>query len=395
MRKEFTLVCSSLFLLIFGTYVSGSVLVPFAKKLGGSPVDIGIIYSSMFVVRLFTGAPIGRLAQRRGVKTVLALSMTIYPLVAVAYWFSVSIPTLLVARLLHGVASAMALPMAMAYIGEVSPPGLEGRYMGVYTIIMHFAAAAGPIVGGMVYDARGERHAFAVLFILAVFSLFVVVGFTRHDLGAPAKEPRPKARVRVHSDRLPGIAQELLKSPQLAALCITNITVSVVLALNGATFTQLGLSRGYSMTSIGLLASLFSTVVGMSQIWLGRFCDRWNMPKTAVLSGCALSAILIFYPFVNSRLLLAALITAAGAAGAVFLAAVSALSAVLGKRRGMGNTMGFLGSAASAGNIVGYLGLGVVTSVLGISFAFWAAAIFFLVGAVLFFWLWGMEAKPG
>ena len=68
MRKEFFLVCSSLFLLIFGTYVSGSILVPYARSMGGTALDVGIVYSSMFVVRLVLGAPIGRLADRRGVK---------------------------------------------------------------------------------------------------------------------------------------------------------------------------------------------------------------------------------------------------------------------------------------------------------------------------------------
>jgi hypothetical protein len=34
-------------------------LVPYARSMGGSSVDIGMVYSSMFVVRLVMGAPIG------------------------------------------------------------------------------------------------------------------------------------------------------------------------------------------------------------------------------------------------------------------------------------------------------------------------------------------------
>ncbi len=393
LKKEFSLVCASLFLLIFGTYVSGSILVPYARSMGGSAVDIGMVYSSMFVVRLVMGAPIGRLADKRGVKTVLALSMALYPFVAVAYWFSFNIPSLIVARLLHGVGSAMTLPMAMAYIGEVSPKGQEGRYMSMYTTIMHFAAATGPVVGGVIYDAYGERYSFGTLFILALFSLFIVAGFTKHDLmirapkanGANGLKPR---RLRVHTNRVPGWFTELKNSRRLMALSMTNVVVSVLLAMNGATFTQLTLSYGFSMTMIGLLAALFSTVVGVTQMPLGRVCDCWNMPKTALLSGMAVSALVALYPFMDGALMLGILITLAGCAAAVFLASVTALSAILGKEDGMGKTMGFLGSATSAGNIVGYMMLGFITDYLGIKNAFFATSLIFLVGTLLFYAMW-------
>jgi MFS family permease len=395
-RKEFFLVCSSLFLLIFGTYVSGSILVPYARSMGGTALDVGIVYSSMFVVRLVLGAPIGRLADRRGVKTVLALSMALYPFVAVAYWFSTSIPTLIGARLLHGIGSAMTLPMAMAYIAQVSPKGQEGRYMSMYTTIMHFAAATGPIVGGVIYDAYGERASFGTLFALAILSLFIVVGFTKHDLGKPTQKngsDKPR-RIRVHPNRVPGWLTELKSNQRLAALSVTNVSVSILLAMKGATFTQLALSYGFSMTTIGMLAALFSTVVGVSQMPLGRLCDCWNKPKVALFSGIAVAGLVSLYPMMQGALTLGILITLAGCAAAVFLASVMALSAVLGKEGGMGKTMGFLGSATSAGNIAGYMVLGFITDYLGIKNAFYATSLLFLIGTLFFYTLWTGHA-PG
>ena len=135
----------------------------------------------MYVVRLLFGTPIGRLSQKKGAKTILTYSLMLYPFIAVAYWISWNIPSLIAARLFHGIASAMMLPMAMAYIGEISPIGQEGRYMGIYNTILFVASASGPLAGGLIYDKFGIRHAFLTLFLLALSSVIIILAFTRSD----------------------------------------------------------------------------------------------------------------------------------------------------------------------------------------------------------------------
>ncbi len=88
----------------------------------------------------------------------------IYPFIAAAYYTSHNISQLIGTRLLHGIASAMMLPMAKAYIGEVSKQGKEGRYMGIYNTIILFASGLGPLTATAVSYRFGYRTAFATLF---------------------------------------------------------------------------------------------------------------------------------------------------------------------------------------------------------------------------------------
>lgn len=387
MKKEFFFVCAAVFLLVFGGNVSGTLLVPYAESMGGTSLTVGIVYASMYAVRLFFAAPIGRLSERKGAKTILRWSLTLFPFIAVAYWLSRDIPSLIAARLLHGVASAMLLPMAMSYIGGASPAGSEGRYMGVYNAILFAASAAGPFAGGLIYDSFGIRNAFLTLFVLAVLSLTVMIAFVRGGSNGAAQAVKKSAAKTTCSIRAS------LGNGRLMALGGLYVVTAILIALFGASLTQLALSYGLSMGLTGLLLALFNAIVGIAQIPLGRFADRFDKVKLTAASGAAASAAVLLLPFVKGLAGLVALIAAAGVFTALNLAAATGLSAVLGKEAGMGRTMGFLASATSVGTIAGYLGLGLITDSFGISSAFFLTGAVFLAGTAAFLPVWGRSAK--
>ncbi len=385
MRKEFFFVCSALFLLVFGTYISGTLLVPYAKTLGSTGMSIGIIYSCMYLVRLLLGTPIGRISQKKGTKTMLTFSLILYPFIAIAYLVSWNIPSLIVARLLHGIASAMMLPMAMAYIGEVSPSEQEGRFMGIYNTILFIASAAGPFVGGIIYDTYGIRHAFLILFILALSSLFIILVFTKNNF---SKNFNKASTIDTRNTIKENTLSELWRNKKLLALCSINIATAILLALFGASFTQLALSYNFSMGLIGLLIALNNIIIGITQVPFGHFVDRHDKLKTMLVSGIVTCVLIIFLPLVKNIWGVAILIAALGLFTALNLATSTALSAILGKEVGMGNTMGFLGSANSAGTVVGYLVLGGIADLFGLDNAFYFTGAVFLVGIIVFYLLW-------
>lgn len=387
-KKELFFVCASVFLLVFGANISGTMLVPFAETLGGTSLSIGVIYASMYAVRLLLGAPIGRISERRGAKTILRWSLMMYPFIAAAYWVSWDIPSLIGARLLHGVASAMMLPMAMAYIGEASPAGKEGRYMGIYNTILYAASAVGPFLGGFIYDSMGVRNGFLTLFGFAVLSLVVALVFIRGKSNTAINDQT----VYVKQKRGASV-KALFHNKRLLALCIINIGSAVLMAVLGATFMQFALGQGLDMGVIGMLVAVQSAIIGAVQIPLGRIADRSNKLKLAVISGAAATALVFVFPLVTGVAGIAVITAAIGAVAAVNLAAATALSAVLGKETGMGQTMGILGSATSAGTIAGFLGLGWIADAAGISSAFYAGGAVFLLGLILFAVLWASGSK--
>jgi MFS transporter, DHA1 family, multidrug resistance protein len=384
-RKNFIAVCAALFLLLFGTYISGTLLVPYTESLGGTGLTIGIVYSCMYAVRLVFGTPIGRLSQRIGAKKILTYSLGLFPLIAIAYWVSWNIPSLLFSRLLHGVASAMLLPMAMAYIGEVSPEGQEGRYMSIYNSLLFAASAFGPLAGGLIYDKYGVRAAFVVLFGLAALSFVLISTLAGGWKGRTSGTSDPK--ISSESAQVQPI-RKLLANKRLLALGSVNISMAVLLALYGASFTQYALSRKMGMGEVGMLIAAINIVIGISQIPFGRFVDRHNKAVLTTVSGVAAALLSACMPFVKGLWPILALAVLSGIFISLNLAAFSALSTLEGREAGMGNTMGFLGTATSAGTIIGYLLLGLVTDVFGVNMSFYISSLVFLAGLAAFIVLW-------
>lgn len=387
-QKEFIVVCAALFLLLFGTYISGTLLVPYTISLGGNGMTIGIVYSCMYAVRLIFGTPIGRLSQRKGAKRILSYSMALFPFIAVSYWISWNMPSLIFTRFLHGVASAMLLPMAMAYFGECSPQGGEGRYMSIYNTICFAASAFGPVVGGFIYERYGMRTAFAALFGLAVVSFAMISSVSRGwrvstNKAADAEKPDEGGRKLTW--------KQLLGNKALIALGALNISMAVLLALFGASFTQFALSRRIGMGQIGILIAVTNIVIGLAQIPFGRFADRHNKSRMIVISGLAAAVLTACLPFAGGLLTLLIFVVFTGIFIALNIASTSALAVKTGRDAGMSNTMGFLGTANSAGTILGYLALGFFTDLFNVKAAFYFTGCTFILGLFAFLLLYDLE----
>jgi len=83
----------------------------------------------------------------------------------------------------------MIVPIIMAYIGDLTPPGQEGSYMGLYNMAMFLGIAAGPILGGVIVDHGGTRSAFITLAGLMGIAFFIILLFL------PAHRPTSKTHI--------------------------------------------------------------------------------------------------------------------------------------------------------------------------------------------------------
>jgi MFS family permease len=81
---------------------------------------IGLIYSSFSLSRAILQAPIGRLSDSYSKKKIIIVGLAGYTVTSVLYTFVTSPETLILVRMLHGVGSAMVMPVAMAYAIELT-----------------------------------------------------------------------------------------------------------------------------------------------------------------------------------------------------------------------------------------------------------------------------------
>ena len=71
----------------------------------------------------------------------------------------------------------MIVPIAMAYMSFMAPPGEEGKYMGYLNIAVFCGIGCGPILGGLVSDAWGFA---SVFYVMAGFSFVAFVLVFKH-----------------------------------------------------------------------------------------------------------------------------------------------------------------------------------------------------------------------
>lgn len=370
-------ICVIVFVLTIGTGIVAPLLAPYSRNLGATGLWIGIIYSGFYMVRFIVGAPIGRLADKFGPKGILTISMSIYPFIALSYYLSDSLMTLLGARLLHGLASAMLLPMAMTYIGEVTPKGKEGSNMGVYNTVLFLANGIGPILGGMIADWWGVKEAFLLLLILAL----VTLGLTITTLTS-TRESRSSTlgykRVEVNTN-----TETLWKSGSVIALSSIYFISAILTMFIISFFPIFGTEKGFSIVQIGILIAIYNLTVGICQIPFGRLVDKYNKSHILIYSSIGISILFCVIPVINSFLLITLFIFLFSIFTALVIASSSAIATETGRYYGMGRIMGFLSSATSLGMVIGPLFSGLIMDVTDTSWLFFIIGGGWLGSAVL------------
>ena len=58
-------------------------------------------------------------------------------------------------------------PVAMAYVGDITPKGQEGAYQGRLSNAFYLGLGAGPLIGGAVYHVVGLETVFLLMSVMA------------------------------------------------------------------------------------------------------------------------------------------------------------------------------------------------------------------------------------
>lgn len=385
MKKKLTLVCLAVFTLVIGTGIVAPLLTPYAQTLNATGIEVGLLFSGFYVVRILTGSYIGRLADKKGAKEILRYSLILYPFIGLMYAFSANYTMLLCARLLHGLASAMMLPMVMTYIGYITPVGKEAKYMGIYNTVLFIANAIGPMAGGLISSNYGYRIAFSSLLFLSVIALIIVCMLPANKIENKNDVSEDKCEV---EEKI-----SVWKNGKLLSLSAINI-IDSILSVFIVTFYALYLGdKGIDIAFIGLLVTVNNAIVGIAQIPIAKIVDKFNKESLIFISGILTIVAVASLKFTTSKMLIVFIFVILGLTSAIILSASSALSTILGRQEGMGQVMGFLGTATSLGAVIGPLVLGALNDYINIESTFIFLLISWVVGMIMFRVFYRKEEK--
>jgi len=360
---------------MLGSGIVVPLLPLYADSLGASGLWLGIIFASFPISRILITPIFARLSDRKGRKIFIAGGLLAYGVISFGYIIVTTVPQLVLLRLFHGIAGALILPIAQAYVGDLSPPGEEGRWMGYANAAFFSGFGIGPLMGGVLTEHAGVDIAFIAMGGLSLLAFIITTIFL------------PEIGSRRTVDSYPSI-RDISRSRMMGGL----FSFRLALTLGRGTFfiflPILAVNRlGISPSLVGILLAAHILLVSLLGIPSGRIADRLNR-RLLVVCGCIVSFVfLIAVPNGDNFGLLLALALMGSLGSAIAVPAASALVVEEGRTYGMGSSMAVFSMAFGIGMVVGPIAGGAIADFAGLNSAFYFGAGATLAGAGLFIWL--------
>jgi MFS transporter, DHA1 family, tetracycline resistance protein len=147
-----------LFLVVFLDNLGFAIVVPYlyfyVLALGGSPVLYGVLLASYSFMSFVFTPFLARLSDRYGRRKILLIGLTISSLAYFIFGSAHSIWLLFAGRMLSGTTAA-TVPVAQAYVADVTTPNQRLRYLGLLGAAAGIAFIMGPAIGGTLSSLFG------------------------------------------------------------------------------------------------------------------------------------------------------------------------------------------------------------------------------------------------
>jgi len=373
-RRIYNVLFISVFATMLGLGIVSPLLPIYAENLGATGIWLGVIFSAFALSRSVFMPIIGRISDRRGRKWIILIGMFAYAVLSLAYLIAGSVYSLTAVRFAHGLASAMVVPIAMAYIADLSEKGKEGSHMGNFSISMFLGMGVGPLLGGFLNDTFGMPSVFYAMAGLSAFATLLVA------ISLPEAKPGGFALPDAPSTPMPAlitlpVMQGVMVFAFISALGRGGMMVFVPV---------FGPLIAISPFEVGIVLSANTFLMALLQVPIGRLTDTGN--KVAlIVAGSTIAAIaLAVIPLTHSFLPLLLITSLIGVGGAIQQPAIMALTVDAGRTIGMGTSMGAYNTVFSIGMIIAPLMGGAFMDFVGIEAVFYVGGAISLIGTVIF-----------
>ncbi|GAB5077918.1 MFS transporter [Arthrobacter sp. AD-310] len=166
---------AAFFTAILSSTIVANALPTIMSDLHGTQTDFAWVITAALLANAATTPIWGKLADLFNKKVLVQLSIIVFVAGSVMAGLSETIPLLMVARVIQGIAMGGLTALAQAIIGTMIPPRNRGKYSGYMGAVMAVGTAGGPLLGGFIVDSPlGWRWTFFVCVPLAVVALVLL-----------------------------------------------------------------------------------------------------------------------------------------------------------------------------------------------------------------------------
>jgi len=375
-KKIFTALFFSLFASVTGVGIVVPLLPVYAHGLGGSGLYIALIFGGFSISRTFFIPWFGRLSDQKGRKPFLTTGLFAYFLISIAFMFAKDLNTLIGIRIVQGVASAMIMPVAQAYIGDITPSGSEGFSMGLFNISIFLGLSIGPLVGGFINEYFSLQAAFACMGVFALIAFCLSLFYL-----PPARSERIVERGG------PSVAWRTL---------LTDRIIMSLFAFRLVYTTCIGMIWGFlpvyadsafslSSVSIGVLVVLGISISGILHVPMGALADKVDKRVMVITGGLIIMLANLLIGLADGFWGLFVANVIFGIGGGISMPPLMAMAIISGNKSGaMGSVMSIIVVAHSLGMLCGSFIGGIVMDLFQLRFAFPMGGLIMLLGIFLF-----------
>lgn len=373
-KKVFPVLAICVFSSTLGIGIVAPLLPLYIKDLGASGVWLGIIVAAYFFSNSIAVPIVGRMSDRKGRKPFLTIGLFAYSIISLGYLWADTVTLLALVRFVHGIAGAVTIPVAVAYIGDLSPEGEEGKWMGYANAAFFSGFGFGPLLGGVLTDYLGMNAAFLTMSGLNMIAFVIAFFFL-----AEVKNRRV-------GEEFHFSFKEMAESRLIRGLFSFRLSES--LGRGGvATFLPIfAAGFGLSTSMIGVLISANILSITLFAPIGGLIADRFNRRTLTIIGVFLFSVLLMIIPLSANFFQLLIVLLLQGLSAAISMSASTALTVEEGRKFGMGATMSMLFLAMGIGMAIGPVMAGGIAEWLNTSWVFFIAAAMGLGGVLLFIW---------
>jgi MFS transporter, DHA1 family, multidrug resistance protein len=374
------LICTvGIFCFISYNMVRMPALSLFAESLGASPERIGLIVSVSTLTGVLLKLPSGALSDIYGRRVLLRIGVVAFGLSPFLYPFITNVDALTVLRFLHGLATAIFAPSALATVAELYRER-RGAALGTYTACTQSGSLLGPFLGGYLIHTAG----FSTAFITAgVFGCVAMVLFYSLHLDVAVPQRKKEGASAVLSEMWKGFAAVVTNKKVL----ITSMTDAAKMIANGALMAFLplyGVSVGLNPGEVGLLFTVQAGTSFFAKPIMGRISDRVGRQPLILLGLVICAGTFACIPQVAMFPILLMLSAGFGFGEAVVSSSSSALVADSSEYKRLGAGLGMQGTIMDIGHASGPLLAGLLITSMSYPMAFAIIAGIQLVAACVF-----------
>jgi EmrB/QacA subfamily drug resistance transporter len=163
------------------------------ESLGAGSTDLQLIVAGYALAFGLALVPAGRLGDIRSRRLMFVVGLSAFTLASLLCALAPDVKTLVIARILQGVAAGIQMPQVLGLIQQLFQGEERARAFGLFGAVIGVSTAFGPTVGGLLIQLGGPEDGWRLLFWMNIPLGIAAILFALRLL--PKRQARPTGKV--------------------------------------------------------------------------------------------------------------------------------------------------------------------------------------------------------